>query len=233
MNVSGSLREFNRRLDELCGSKYLLADAKVGEVLKAIASDEMLYAIFAHITAGFNYAAVKSASFKYISGKGEFVPPEKDDDFMALAFFLLMEIDDKKEDLFALCNKYFYSAEGNQTAYDNFCRELVVPFGEIVNKTAYRLINADFNEPAREKPTPIITNGIILAVKEEKGKLNGVLAAVKSEAEFVLDKLVAFLEAGDMESAAVAYIAIKCMNRAENLGLNVEKLLAEMRKIGV
>ena len=57
--------------------------------------------------------------------------------------------------------------------------------------------------------------------------------AAKSEAEFVLDKLIAFLEAGDMESAAVAYIAVKFINKSERLGLNDEKLLSEIRKIGL
>lgn len=152
MNLNGALREFNRRLDELCGSKYLLADGKIGEVLKPIAADEMLYAIFAHVTSGFNYQRAKRESFKFFGGKGEFVPPEKDDEFMALAFLLLMEIDDKKEDLFALCNKYFYSAAGNQTSYENFCHAVLLPFGEIVNKTAYKLINADFEEAEPKNP---------------------------------------------------------------------------------
>ena len=232
MSASGEIGNFNKRLDELVNSKYLLADGKVSEVLKAIASSELLLEIFAHVTEGFDYASAKEKSFIEIGGKGSFYMPDKDEEKLALVFSLLYEIDDKKEDLFALCNSYFYSAAGNQTSYENFCRLVIIPFGETVNKTASKLINADYVPPRRRVTEDV--RGLKIAVEKEKSKLKSVSLPQeqKSEAEFVLDKLVSYAEVGDAEAVGVSFIAIRYMNKCvEGLKIDTDGIIAELQKI--
>ncbi|MBO4323296.1 MAG: hypothetical protein J5836_01395 [Clostridia bacterium] len=234
MSASGEIGVFNKKLDELINSKYLLADGKVSEVLKAIASSELLYDIIAHFIKDYDYAAAKAKSLAETGGKGVFCMPEKDEDIIALVFSLLFEIDDKKEDLFALCNKYFYSAEGNQTSYGNFCSVVLVPFGEAVNKTAYKLINADF--PEVKKRASGALSGLKIALSEEKIRLSSsrVSSEVKGEAEFILDKLLFYAEVGDEESMGVAFTALKYMNKSvDGLDIDTDGIIAEIRKINL
>ena len=234
MSASGEIGKFNKRLDELVNSKYLLADGKISEVLKSIASSELLFEIFAHVTDGFDYALSKGKSFYEEGGKGSFSMPEKDEDKLALVFSLLYEIDDRKEDLFALCNRYFYSAAGNQTSYENFCALVLIPFGETVNKTAYKLINADYVPKTRKTDEDV--KGLKLAVKAEKKRLSAIniTSDQKSEAEFVLDKLLTYAEYGDAEAVGVAFIAIKYMNKSvPNLNVDTDGIIAEIQKINL
>ena len=54
-----SLEIFLGATDDLINSKYILADSKVGPVLKAVAQSRLLYETFEYVTDGFDYAAAK------------------------------------------------------------------------------------------------------------------------------------------------------------------------------
>ena len=55
-----SIANFKNAMNALVESKYILADQKVGDVLKAIAGSRMLYELFEHVREGFDYVTFKS-----------------------------------------------------------------------------------------------------------------------------------------------------------------------------
>lgn len=130
------------KIDELCKCKYLLADKKVGEVLKVIASSRMLCDLFAFCTKEFDYEKTKRKCF--LSGEmgknGRFVRPEKDSDFIALVFLLLYDFDMKNMDLLQVAYAYFYDRD-LEGCYRNFCNELILPFKEEIKKVTDKMFD--------------------------------------------------------------------------------------------
>ena len=234
MTAEESIKNFNDKLNELIGSKYILADSKAGDVLKAIASSEILYEIFEYVTEDFDYKAFKSVCFTYSDrGEGFYTIPPKDEDVLALVFLLLMEVDAKKEDLFIICDKYFYSSDGKQASYDNFAEAVLVPFGQILNKTAYKLINGE-NMP---NSTPNLTADSKALqteklLKKEIEKAKNVSEDFYAEAEFAVNRIIEAIKSGRNEDAALGYVALKYMWISEgNSGLDFGKITEIMKGV--
>ena len=50
---------FLEKCDEVMRSKYIIADTKISELLRSIASSDLLYAFFREITKDFDYIAAQ------------------------------------------------------------------------------------------------------------------------------------------------------------------------------
>ena len=146
MSANGELLNFNNKLDDFIHGKSLLCDVKLTGVLRAVASSELLCEIFSHALEGYDYERAKTECFKKDGVKRIFALPKKNEEVLAFVFSLLVEFDEKKLDLFEICNEYFNGNASNQNSYENFCASVMIPFGETVNKVAYMVINADFSE---------------------------------------------------------------------------------------
>ena len=184
-----SVENFAQKMDELINSKFILADGKVSSVLVSIADSVLLYELFEHVTSGFDYQMVKSVCFAVDSqGKGHFLLPKSERDILALCFLTLVEIDAKTIDLFDLCNHFFESSEGNQKSYARFATEFLVPFSEIVQKTAYKLINESELElkAAKEEAKQSAES----ATNQGENKAQGEPSAKRTNAEIYLLKLM-------------------------------------------
>lgn len=64
------MQRFFTACDELISGKYILADNKISEVLKAIAASEELTGLFTAVTERFDYPAAKQAYLKYPAETG-------------------------------------------------------------------------------------------------------------------------------------------------------------------
>ena len=110
MDKRNELGLFLERADELINSKYILADIKIVNLLKAIAASSTLLALFKNCLTDFDY---QEAQKKYLvknqflgGDKGEFVLPPNSRDLLAFIFNVLMDIDSKRIDLNSFINKY-------------------------------------------------------------------------------------------------------------------------------
>ena len=86
---------FLLRADEFIEGKYILADVKIINLLKAIAGSDTLLAIFKNCLDGFDYETAKN---KYLleskvlsENRGEFVLPQNTRELLALIFNLLVK----------------------------------------------------------------------------------------------------------------------------------------------
>ena len=218
-----SIENFDSTMDELINSKYILADGKIGAVLKIVAQSRILYELFEYVTADFDYQAAKSVCFVAGEGKGKFKLPQKDEDLLALCFLLLMEIDSGKEDVIAFCEKYFPSNEGMQKSYMEFAEQLLRPFKTVTEITVEKIISADEKRggedetevsqpqtPAKEEndeqePFPAVKSSLDAATEEQKRR-GGDDA---EELVFILDQLYSAMKESDYPRITLAYTALK------------------------
>lgn len=208
-----ALDSFLTATDELIHSKYILADSKVGDVLKSIAQSRLLYELFEYVTDGFDYAATKSVCL--VDGGKAFALPQKESDVLAFCFLLLMEIDSRKEDVINIATSYFPRPEGIQASYNAFCEQILVPFRLITEKTAARMIlgegfkdKENQSEEVEEKAAEINPTGAIAealsAVEREKRRTDET-----DELAFILGRLSEAVASKKMDDITIAYIALK------------------------
>lgn len=217
-----SVENFKSKMDELINSKYILADNKVSDVLKTISDSSMLFELFEHVTANFDYETAKTVCFMKIDGVGQFTMPKKDEDILAFCFLLLLEIDAKKVDVLSLCSEYFVSPDGKQGSYDLFANSVLTVFKLITVKVAEFLISADEdvaevksedcsdNEQEEIPPSKAETEIFILKEKviEAKEK-NPKEVEIYDELIFILDELSYFVRTSNAEGITLALIGLK------------------------
>jgi len=142
---------FLERCDELIDSKYIIADIKLANMLKAVASSETLLALFKNCLVDFDY---EQAQKKYLvkspylsADKGEFVLPPNSREILAFIFSLLVEIDAKNIDLSTFINKYFYAHGSFSSGYDAFITGMIKPFKNTVKMIVESVLDGKIQDP--------------------------------------------------------------------------------------
>ncbi|MCH5351719.1 MAG: hypothetical protein J1F39_07115 [Clostridiales bacterium] len=109
--------------EDLKNCRYVLAESKITALLKTVADNKQLYAIFGTVLNGFDYKAVFD---ECVVGNG-FKLPADPKTAIALVFRILIDIDAKKMPLPNFLEAYFYSESVNES-YARFSLELLAPF---------------------------------------------------------------------------------------------------------
>ncbi len=151
MTKAEELNLFLVRADEFIESKYIIADVKIVNLLKAIASSKTLVAIFENCLKDFDYLGAKR---KYLAknddtsaDKGQFIMPPNSRELLALVFGILMEIDGRTLNLNEFINKYFYVDGSLSSAYSKFTNEMVKPFKNSVKLLMESVIEGKIQDP--------------------------------------------------------------------------------------
>ena len=142
---------FLERAQEFIDSKYILADIKIVNLLKAIANSETLIAIFKNCLADFDR---ESAEKKYLvkspylsTDKGEFVLPQSSKELLAFTFSILVDIDAKRIEMSGFLNKYFYVDGSFASGYDAFINAMIRPFVKAVKVLMDSVIEGKLQDP--------------------------------------------------------------------------------------
>lgn len=151
MTKREELELFLTRCDELIDSKYILADIKIVNILKVIASSDTLVALFKNCLTDFDYF---QAQKKYLvksqylgEGKGEFVLPPNSRELLAFIFNVLMDIDSKRIVLGDFIGKYFYVDGSFSSGYDAFVNAMIKPFKNSVKMLMESVIEGRLQDP--------------------------------------------------------------------------------------
>lgn len=151
MTIREELDAFIERADELIDSKYILADIKIVNLLKAIASSDTLLALFKNCLTDFDYALAQKKYFvksKYLSSdKGEFVLPPNSRELLAFIFNVLVDIDANRIDFSAFLNKYFYVDGSYSAGYDAFITAMIKPFKNSVKMLMDSVLEGKLQDP--------------------------------------------------------------------------------------
>ncbi len=250
-----TIENFKKASANIVGAKYILADKKISELLKIIASSKMLYELFRHVTENFDYATFKDVCFaRSVNGKGVFTMPAKDEDSLALIFLLFVEIDDKKTDLIKLLKDYFPSEGGKQASYALFVTKVVIPFELLVEKYAYMLINEDSAEKKdeggmrinkTEQPSSSINSAVLNVNLKEAilylSRERNLLAAnpkltdeEESELVYIIDELISSLKENRERDIALSFIALKyAVKNNKQAGIDLNKITDLIKKIQI
>lgn len=129
------LARFFAACDELVEGKFLVADTKISELLKALADCRPLTEIFNAVTTDFDYAAAKRAYLKYpaeSSVHGAAYLPTERTQILAFVFCLLVEFDGGSMKLNDFLLRYFYEDGSYTASYALFASRMIRPFRDIV-----------------------------------------------------------------------------------------------------
>lgn len=137
-NVEAEVALFMKRCDELISSKFILADAKITELLKSISASEELYILFKQVTEEFSYARAKevfiAATPDGSTNRKVVLLPEDTYEQIAFVFCLLVDFDSGVMDLNQFLQEY-YNVDGSFTeSYAAFVNQLIKPFKNAVRQ---------------------------------------------------------------------------------------------------
>ena len=157
----GQIDIFLRRCDELMRTSFILADAKIGDLLKAVTTSDLLYAFFRDITQNFDYVAAQLRYMNYVpypgSRKHLLLLPEDSTEKLAFIFCLLVDFDAGRIDLGAFLQEYFYEDGSVYGSFYAFSNQVIKPFKSAV-RTMFRggkpAQAAETGSPEEVQPTP-------------------------------------------------------------------------------
>ncbi|MBO5525264.1 MAG: hypothetical protein J5993_00785 [Clostridia bacterium] len=137
-NVETEAAAFMRKCDDLISSKFILADAKISELLKSISVSKELCNLFRQVTEEFSYARAKE---EYIAATPDgsinrkvIILPEDIYEQIAFVFCLLVDFDSGNLDFNQFLQEY-YNVDGSFTeSYSAFTNQLIKPFKNSVRQ---------------------------------------------------------------------------------------------------
>ena len=154
MTKREELDNFLRCADDFIEGKYILADIKIVNLLKSIASSNTILAVFKFCVDGFDYAEAKRKYFvksPYLAkDKGEFQMPSNSRDLLALVFNVLMDIDAKRIVLAEFLDKYFYEDGSCYASYTAFLNAMIKPFKNSVKALVESVIDGKVEDPLQK-----------------------------------------------------------------------------------
>lgn len=133
------LENFLNKCDELINAKFILAGAKISELLGSIALSKPLFKLFEKVLDEFNYAKFKEANLvqsKDNTNRGVIILPDSAKDKIALIFCLLMDIETGKIEFGKFLQKYFYTDGSYFESFYAFSNSIIKPFKSIVKAAA-------------------------------------------------------------------------------------------------
>ena len=153
MSKQDELVAFLEAGEDLINGKYILADIKIVNLLKSIASSETLVALFKSSLLDFDFDQAKSKYLvqnKYFSGdRGEFVLPNNAKDILAFTFTILMDADAKRINLGEFINRYFFEDGSYSAGYALFTTQMIRPFVNTVKKLMLSVIDGKIEDPLK------------------------------------------------------------------------------------
>ncbi|MGN1222871.1 MAG: hypothetical protein ACI4T1_01935 [Christensenellales bacterium] len=126
------ISEFLNSVDGLIDGKFILADIKISNLLKMIASNPSLYEYIKKCLIDFSFEKELSrAEVKNRFNNGEFNLPTEKYKIVAFVFCLLVECDAKRMDFYGFINENFKTKDG-RSEYSYFSQKVLVPFKQII-----------------------------------------------------------------------------------------------------
>lgn len=223
---------FLRRCDEVMQSKFILADTKIGDLLKAIAASDLLYAFFREITRDFDYPAAREKYMNYSSsGKRRLLFPSDPSEKLAFIFCLLVDLDSKAIDLSDFLREYFYEDGSMYESYYAFCNQVIKPFKNDVKSLFRGGLPVEGVVPSKEKAEAAEEKDILRAVFAERDAVFASRLAdeKKVDALIILNALENCGCTGDAVCGLLcgySYFAAAAGWKSENLPI----LLTELKK---
>ncbi len=139
--MSTSVQQLNRffqACDKLMSEKYMVADARIQEVLRSIAESRALTDLFSAVTERFDYPSAKKTYLRFPATNtafhGKAYLPEDRGETLAFVFCLLVDIDAGRIKLDEFLLRYFYEDGSYTASFAMFAERMLRPFRDIVKE---------------------------------------------------------------------------------------------------
>lgn len=205
--------EFLTACESLKNCKYVIAESKITALLKSIADNKQLYALFGKTLYGFDY----SATFSECVYNGIFTLPNEPKKAIALVFRILLDIDSGKMSLKNFLEAYFYNVSVNES-YARFCLEIVSPFESYCRAMFLHPESDEAEEPVvaqyvggRENTRGSLKKDALTCIATLVQIAESTITGVIDRAEFTacLNGLTRAVEADDYENTISAFLGVK------------------------
>ena len=151
MSIRDELNLFIEKGEDFINSKYIIADIKIVNLLKSIASSNTLLALFRNCLTDFDYELAKKkylVKSGFMAGdRGEFILPEKSKDLVAFVFSILMDIDSHVLVLSEFLNRFFYEDGSTYAGYSAFINQMIKPFVNTVKLLMESVLDGKLQDP--------------------------------------------------------------------------------------
>lgn len=203
--------EFLVACENLRNCKYIIAESKISELLKAIADNRQLYAMFGAALVGFDY---KTTFTRCINDK-IFTLPTEPKTAIALVFRILMDMDSGKMLLRNFLEAYFYDDSINES-YARFGLEVISPFESYCRMYISQsdVDSADMSqryEDIGEKYRNDLKKDAISCVAGLIDHADGTITAIYDRQEYIacLKGLTRSIKADDDDAIISAFVGVK------------------------
>lgn len=170
------LDNFLVKAGEFIDSQYILADVKIVNLLKTIATSPTLLALFKNCLTDFDYESAKKQYLiksPFAQDKGEFIMPKTSRELLAFIFNVLVDIDAGNINLSEFLDKYFYIDGSAYSAYSSFLNAMIKPFRNSVKMLMESVIDGKLQDPVEafnEEETKRIREENLKAEEEKREK---------------------------------------------------------------
>ncbi len=151
MTKTDELNLFLEKVDDFINGKYILADIKIVNILKVIASSDTLLALFRNCLTDFDFNQAKKkylVKSQYTSNdKGEFILPPNSRELLAFVFNILVDIDGKRINFAEFISRYFYEDGSFSAGYSAFINSMIKPFRNSVKMLMESVIDGKLQDP--------------------------------------------------------------------------------------
>lgn len=227
------IKPFIDACDKMTASKFIMIDKRVSDVLKSIASVDLVFDAIKQSMINFNF----EKEFRTATSKvGYLYAPEDPHKFIAFAFSLLNFMDDKKLSASDLLSKYYSKTEDPAGPYSEFCQSIIVRFKETL--VAKILNKAEPVHASEKKAEVMIVDKDVLArlaflLKDLKDYVQGLKkikkgTLTKGELQEVISAVICCVKNGDVKYIRAFIMAIKAGSGKEK---EIDKRLCEVLDI--
>ncbi len=210
------IQRFLAACDDLVEGKFIHAEGKMTEALKAIAASGELTELFAAVTSRFDYPAAKRAYLKFPAEKGSahgaaFLPAERTE-ILAFVFCLLVEFDAGTMQFNDFLLRYFYEDGSYTASYALFVGRMIRPFRQIVRDCYPDAVRASAERETQEADDPFAA--LAEAVAAERTRIASALSETdKKTGELILSALATAAEKKDGEDVCALLAGYGCFLR--------------------
>lgn len=127
-----SVYDFARVCEEMKNVKFIMAEEKMRELLKIIATSSALRQIVATAAKGFDFSSAFVASRIRAGKRYSLLPPTRRKDLIAYAVNLLYAFDVGAISLQDFLEEYYFSTNGTNFSFLLFVRSIITPLGSAV-----------------------------------------------------------------------------------------------------
>lgn len=203
------LNRFFQACDKLMNEKYMVADARIAEILRSIAESRALTDLFSAVTERFDYPSAKKTYLRFPASNASFhgkaFLPEDRGETLAFVFCLLVDIDAGRIKFDDFLLRYFYEDGSYTASFALFSDRMLRPFRDIVKECFPDVVKQPVHEEPAEQAdekSAALEAFAALAI-EERTRLKSVTLSVDDAAagDLLLSEMIQ--AAGKNNAAAI------------------------------